>query len=276
MNDWEAYALWLGQKHSQRLWRELVSNSMVVISGFLIHCERQRTSEPWEFDGDDVEAAMEEIWSSGTVAPAQEGGVGEAHASDGDGEAAESEIDDGNEAIIQREQPSCRGVPRLMPYPPYLDVTHLKQLTDDWSTQCVVCKVYGKKSRNDHHWSECDSLQGGKEKMNEAVHFLNDITFAKFVHCKWCYRPQALCEIWKRSLNKQGLVAFHKKPGADCKFGRVVLEAAAALLAFGATDNLEEWRREGTLVDMKQQMGKKYKRGELEFSGLFMYFYKWA
>ncbi|KAG6109086.1 hypothetical protein E4U13_006110, partial [Claviceps humidiphila] len=50
MNDGEAYALWLGQKHSQRLWRELVSNSMVVINGFLIHCERQRTSEPWEFD----------------------------------------------------------------------------------------------------------------------------------------------------------------------------------------------------------------------------------
>ncbi|KAG6071995.1 hypothetical protein E4U15_007158 [Claviceps sp. LM218 group G6] len=50
MNDGEAYALWLGQKLSQRLWRELVSNSMVVINGFLIHCERQRTSEPWEFD----------------------------------------------------------------------------------------------------------------------------------------------------------------------------------------------------------------------------------
>ena len=36
--DWTEYALWLGQTHRLRLWGELVSNSMVVISEFLIYC----------------------------------------------------------------------------------------------------------------------------------------------------------------------------------------------------------------------------------------------
>ncbi|KAG6024282.1 hypothetical protein E4U40_003396 [Claviceps sp. LM458 group G5] len=90
MNDWEAYALWLGQKHSQRLWRELVSNSVIVITGFFIHCERQRTLEPCEYESDVVGAAMDEIWSSGKVAPVHVAGVREAHATDRDDGLAES------------------------------------------------------------------------------------------------------------------------------------------------------------------------------------------
>lgn len=31
IDDWTAYALWLGQPHRLRLWDELVSNSMMVI-----------------------------------------------------------------------------------------------------------------------------------------------------------------------------------------------------------------------------------------------------
>ncbi|KAG6104106.1 hypothetical protein E4U13_000210 [Claviceps humidiphila] len=167
---------------------------------------------------------MVEIWSNGKVVPAQVASVRETHATDrdgepaesgthhADGEFAESEIDDGNQPIIQREQLSCKGLPRLMPWPSLLDLTHRKQLTDDWSTLCVVCKVNGKKLRNHHHWSECDSMQGGKKKMNDAFDFLHDIKFDKFVHCKWCYRPQVICEIsWNRRVNQQGLVAFNKQ-----------------------------------------------------------------
>ncbi|KAG6043435.1 hypothetical protein E4U33_001709 [Claviceps sp. LM78 group G4] len=66
IDDWKAYALWLGQPHRLRLWDELVSNSMMVIKGFLIHCQKEMTREPWEFDSNDdrsLEAAMEEFWS---------------------------------------------------------------------------------------------------------------------------------------------------------------------------------------------------------------------
>ncbi|KAG6018630.1 hypothetical protein E4U40_008026 [Claviceps sp. LM458 group G5] len=104
--------------------------------------------------------------------------------------------------------------------------------------------------------------------MENAFKFLSDIKFQAYAHCNWCYRPQAICGIWERGVNKQGWAAFKKKPGADCTAGRVVLDAAAAFLAFGATDNLEEWSRDGKLVANKQELGKKHKRGDLEFSGL--------
>ncbi|KAG5986567.1 hypothetical protein E4U52_000123 [Claviceps spartinae] len=277
MNDWSAYALWLGQMHSQRLWLELVSNSMVVISGFLLHCQRLMKLEPWDFDpeiDDDVGDLMEEMWSSAPVAPARVAGVLEAHATDRDGEPAESEIDDGLGEIIQRELPSRRGVPRAMLDPSCL--THLKQLIDDWGSQCVVCKLHGKKRRDDHQWNDCDSVQGGKEKMEHAFTFLTDIKFQPYAHCKWCYRPQAICEIWEHGVNNRGWATFKKLPGADCTARQVVKDAAAAFLAFGATDNLEEWSRDGKLVANKGELGTKYKRGGLEFSGLVRYFYKWA
>ncbi|KAG6312320.1 hypothetical protein E4U22_001872 [Claviceps purpurea] len=116
---------------------------MVVISRFLLHCERQMKPELWEFEFEngDVGDLMDEIWSSGAVAPTQVAGVREAHAPerdgelaesgthDADGEFAESGIDDGLGKIIQRELPSRRGVPRAMLDPSCL--THLKHLTDD-------------------------------------------------------------------------------------------------------------------------------------------------
>ncbi|CCE34814.1 uncharacterized protein CPUR_08753 [Claviceps purpurea 20.1] len=290
MNDWDAYALWLGQEHRQRLWRELVGNSMVVLSRFLLHCERQTKPELWDFEyaNDEVGDLMEEIWSSGAVAPTQVAGVREAHAPerdaelaescthDADGEFAEIDIDDGYQPILPRQPLPCNREPRDMIRSPGLDKEEIKLLAISWSNICVVCKVNGKEPRNHHHWTKCDSVQGGQEKMTDALAFLRGIPFAKFVHCNFCYRPQAICEIWNRSLNNRGLVAFNKTPGAQCSFGMGVWEAAAAFLAFGQIDNLEEWRRDGDLVAKQQQLGKKYKRGELEFSGLFVYFYKWA
>jgi hypothetical protein len=110
--------------------------------------------------------------------------------------------------------------------------------------------------------------------MVEAIKVLEEVEFASFAHCKWCYRSQAVCEIWARSVNWQGRVVFKKKPGVDCNYGRWVLEAAASFLAFGADSGLEEWkRRDPSLEGLKEEMGMKHRRGEVEFSGLFMYFY---
>ncbi|KAG6069883.1 hypothetical protein E4U15_008284, partial [Claviceps sp. LM218 group G6] len=71
--------------------------SMIVIKGFLIHCERERTLEPWDYESDresSMGAAMEEIWNSGEVAPVQVAGVGDAHATDRDDGLAEGGIHD--------------------------------------------------------------------------------------------------------------------------------------------------------------------------------------
>lgn len=70
----------------------------------------------------------------------------------------------------------------------------------------------------------------------------------------------------------QGRVVFKKKPGDDCKYGRWVLEAAAAFSAFGADSGLEGCRaRDPSLAALKQEMGRKYKRGEVELGRLFLY-----
>jgi hypothetical protein len=66
---------------------------------------------------------------------------------------------------------------------------------------------------------------------------------------------------------------FKKKTGRDCRYRRWLLEAVAAFLAFRADDGLEDWRlRDPTLTLLKREMGRKYRRGEVEFSGMFMYF----
>jgi hypothetical protein len=81
-------------------------------------------------------------------------------------------------------------------------------------------------------------MQGVKEKMSEAIKILEEVQFASFAHCRWCYRSQAVCEMWARSVNLQGRVVFKKKPGVDCRYGSWVLEAAAAFLVLGADSGL--------------------------------------
>ena len=120
-------------------------------------------------------------------------------------------------------------------------------------------------------------MQDVKEEMTEAIKMLEGVQFASFAHCKWCYRSQAVCEMWARSVNLQGRAVFKKKPGVDCRYGKWVLEAAAAFLVLGADGGLEGWKaRDPSLAAFKQEMGKKHRRGEVEFSGLFGYFYTWA
>ncbi len=291
--DWGAYALWLGQPHRLRLWGELVSNSMVVIKDFLIYCKQRMKAEPWDAEsmGDPDE---DEHWHEGGELPVQsavdddltgssdifgEGTVGNGDDVDaGDTGEDDNDDDDDDEAAVARGTPKQRywGRESRM-IDPVLDPKRLRELTDEWHEQCAACKVTGKIARGHRHWSECNRVDGEKERISEAIKILEEVQFASFAHCRWCYRSQAVCEMWARSVNWQGRVVFKKKPGIDCKYGRWVLEAAAIFLVFGADGGLEEWRvRDPSLAALKQEMGRKYRRGEVEFSGLFGYFYTWA
>jgi superfamily II DNA helicase RecQ len=291
LGDWKSYALWLGQPHRLRLWGELVSNSMVVIKDFLVYCRQEMKNDPWDDEGS-IDEEIAEALCGGEEAPVQtESRRASRDQTESSGavtvlETDEDEGDKGveNEGNISNERKAAghslqrrrwRKEPRVMGSD--LDPARLRELTDEWSEQCAVCKVNGKIARGHRHWSDCKSQHSGLEKMSEAIKVLEDVQFASFAHCKWCYRSQAVCEMWARSVGWQGRVVFKKKPGVDCMYGRWVLEAAAAFLAFGADGGLEEWRsRDPSLAALKQEMGKKYRRGEVEFSGLFGYFYTWA
>ncbi|KAG5954584.1 hypothetical protein E4U58_007559, partial [Claviceps cyperi] len=150
MDDWTAYALWLGQPHRLRLWDELVSNSMIVIKGFLIHCTREKSREPWEYETDEdmsIGAAMEEIWNSEEAALGQVTGVRHAYPTENDDEVAEGNlgndddelaeggIDSADESNLESHQLSGNRKPRLMGA--VLDIDHLRQLTNDWREQCA-------------------------------------------------------------------------------------------------------------------------------------------
>jgi superfamily II DNA helicase RecQ len=282
--DWAAYALWLGQPHRLRLWGELVSNSMVVIKDFLVYCKQEMKAELW--DAESMRGLGEyEHWHEGGESPVQSAvGSDLMESSDifgeitvGNGNGVDAGEDDDDDAAGGAPKPQFwRKESRVID--PVPDPGRLRELTEKWHEQCAVRKVAGKIARGHRHWSECDRVRGEeKDRISEAIKTLEEVQFASFAHCRWCYRSQAVCEMWARSVNWQGRVVFKKKPGVGCRYGRWVLEAAAIFLAFGADGGLEEWRiRDASLVALKQEMGRKYRRGELEFSGLFGYFYSWA
>ena len=267
MADWHAYALWLGQPHRLRLWGELVSNSMVVIKEFLLYCKQEMGDEPWEADSiDDGDLAALEPTPSAVV---------------DDRDEASSEDQCENLGIHGEIRPHegathrWRAEPRLMGA--VLDVEELREMIDGWKEQCVLCRMQGRIARGHRRWSDCVEDVREKEKLREVIRVLEDIRFADFSHCRWCYRSQAICELWARSVDGQGRVVFRKRPGVDCKYGRWMLEAVAALLMFGADGDWEDRRRQDlTFTELKREMGSKSRRGEVEFSGLFAYFYRWA
>lgn len=287
--DWKGYALWLGQPHRLRLWGELVSNSMVVIKDLLIYCKQEMKTEPWDAESmgdlDELEHEHErgglpventdandatgssDVFGSDVFDEFTEGN-GDGADEGGDNEGGEEKEEENDVAEAAPAQRYWRRQSRVIES--VLDPNRLRELTDEWHEQCAVCKASGKIARGHGHWSACTRMQGVKEKMTEAIKILEGVQFASFAHCKWCYRSQAVCEMWARSVNLQGRAVFKKKPGVDRKYGNWVLEATAAFLVLGADGGLEEWKaRDPSLAAFKQEMGTKHRRGEVEFSGLF-------
>jgi superfamily II DNA helicase RecQ len=186
-----------------------------------------------------------------------------------EGEGGEEELVGSEGSMIWRKDARDLGA--------VLDPGWLRKLTEGWKDQCVLCRIRGRNPRDHWCWSECDGRDEDKGKMEEAINLLDEVRFADFSQCKWCHRSQAVCELWDRTVGWQSRVVFKKKTGIECRYGRWVLEAAAGFLAFKAEEGLEDWRqRDPTLRVLKGEMGKKYRRGEVELSGMFMYFCKWA
>ncbi|KAK0926478.1 hypothetical protein LTR29_017851 [Friedmanniomyces endolithicus] len=260
MNDWQSYALWLGQPHRLRLWGELASNSMLIIKEFLVYCKQEMKGEPWDVESlEDEDFGLEDLpESTATGADEQSESIDE-----------EGGREEGIEAIQWTQEFRAMGAG--------LDTGSLRHLIDGWKEQCVICKIRGRIARGHRHWSQCDGRVTDKSRMESVMKTLEEVHFADFSHCRWCYRSQAVCELWARSVTSQGKVVFKKKAGVNCVYGRWLLEAVAALLAFGAGGGLEAWKQQdSTLASFKEEMGRKHRRGEVEFSGLFMYFHRWA
>ena len=70
---------------------------------------------------------------------------------------------------------------------------------------------------------------------------------------------------------------FKTRAGRDYGYREWLLEAAAGLLAFRVKDGLSKQRKRDPLLrQLKEEIGKKLRRGEVEFSRMFIYFYRWS
>ena len=273
MGDWNGYALWLAQPHRLRQWKELVSNSMVVITQFLMYCRQEMGGETEE-----TESAEEDVPDCWETRENEGEGVEQSDDSwlvGGDDDlVAAGEADAGGETTTTTIHCGPDDEARRMGA--VLDVEELKALVDGWKRLCVICKIKGRIARGHTHWTKCDGVQAEREQVEEAVRVLRGVQFKQFSQCKWCHRSQAMCELWRRGVDRNNRVFFAKQPGRDCVYGEWLLEATAAMLAF-RKDGLSKWKmQDPSLKRLQEEIGSKHRRREVEFSGLFAYFYKWA
>lgn len=267
--DWGEYALWLGQAHRLRLWGELVSNSMVVISEFLIYCAQERDSvgeAGHEEDGiggvEGTERGREDgaVVSVATDAVVMEGGP--------------TEPCDDTEEVVGATPPLRR---RARDMGSELDIEQIRRLVDGWKGICVICKARGRASEDHAHWKGCGSGPADKAAMEGALMRLGSVKFASFSGCDYCRRPQAVCELWARSTNAYGWTTFKKRQGVQCRYGSWLSEGVAALMAFESKDLLGGEGDGAAKADsVVKEMGRKHRRKDVEFNGMFMYFYRWA
>jgi hypothetical protein len=141
-----------------------VSNSMVVISEFLIYCAQQRGSD--EEVGSE-EARKEEVMIGGT-------GSGGGHEGDGDGggdvvlvttgavaTGSTGVLRDEIEEVVAATPPLRRQAREIGPL---LDVEQIRRLVDGWTDVCVICKSRGRSSKDHGHWKEWVCRQGSDER----------------------------------------------------------------------------------------------------------------
>ena len=148
MQDWEAYARWLGRPHRLRLWKEMGSNSMVVVKEFLIYCRQGvknrldvevEGASVVEIVGDGTEAmeAMEAVEAVEAVAEGR---------NNGDEDWTSREV--ATSASVESpyvEKAQARAMEAVV------DVEELRQLVDEWKHLCVLCKIHGRFSSDHRH-----------------------------------------------------------------------------------------------------------------------------
>lgn len=248
MGDWARCALWLGQCHRLRMWGELVSNSMIVVKEFLIHCSRE-PSRMEDLDDDSICMDDEELPPS-------------------NGEFDEIE-DVSTQDIGPRIQ--AREVGRSF------DLGELARLMDRWKNVCVICRAQGSVIRGRRSWKDCSHPDDDKSSMEKTVRLLKSVDFAAYSGCLWCHRPQAACELWIQSRDQKGRVKYTRRAGQKCEYGDTLREATAALLAFGGKDGPCNWQKiQRDVQALKDEMGKKFRFGEVECSGMCLHFYRWG
>jgi hypothetical protein len=259
------YAKWLGSRHRQRVWGELMSNASALIIEFIIESARRQTgieaadeeesrddmvaSENNEAFGSSGEAQLEQAIDQDVAVEARCVSI---QSSDGRGaqayqekrrrlgkrlvESTVAEISRRGEDSRQQGQGSGRTTAQVADR----DVSEVVRL---WERGCIVCRAQGRRTRLEHAWETCRLNPDVTEDVKRGVGFLDEVRAP--------FRRQGF-RCWARG---DGCRCAVEGRQGGCSGGEVVRLAVAALLFAGRAE-VREW------VEKQEAFAELIEQGE--------------
>jgi hypothetical protein len=247
------YAKWLGSRHRQRVWGELMSNASALIIEFIVERARtqagseaidedESTNDVVAFESNEALDASDEVRLEQTIdqEAAVEAGRRSVQSSDGRGAQAYQEkrrrlgkrvvestvVRSG--ASRDKGRPEEQSSSRTIAQAADLAVGEVVRL---WEGGCVVCRAQGRRGRLEHAWKTCGIDADITEDVKGGVRFLGDI--------KAPFRRQGF-RCWARGEGCRCLVEGRQ---GGCSGSEVVRLAVIALLFVGRVE-VREWVEE--------------------------------
>jgi superfamily II DNA helicase RecQ len=263
--DAKEYAKWLGLRHKQRVWGELMSNASALIVEFIVESARRQTgieaadeeesrddmvaSENNEAFGTSGEAQLEQAIDQDVAVEARCRSI---QSSDGRGaqtyqekrrrlgkrvvESTVAKSSRGGEDGRQQGQSSGRTTAQVADR----DVSEVVRL---WERGCIVCRAQGRRTRLEHAWATCRLNPDVTEDVKRGVGFLDEVRAP--------FRRQGF-RCWARGDGCRCIVEGRQ---GDCSGSETVRLAVAALLFAGKAE-VREW------VEKQEAFAESIEQGE--------------
>lgn len=245
--DAKEYAKWLGSRHRQRVWGELMSNASALVVGFIVERTKRQavTDASHEDDSANDVVALERneaLDTSDEAQPEQMTDREEArrrNVQSSDGRVAQdyqekrrrlgrrvvestvAESSRESERGRQGEQISSRTAAQAAD----VDVSEVVRL---WERGCIVCRAQGRRSRLEHAWETCRLNTDVTEDVKKGAGFLSEVRAPLRRQGFRCWARGESCRC----------IAEGRQGG--CSGSEVVRLAVAALLFAGKAE-VREW-----------------------------------
>jgi superfamily II DNA helicase RecQ len=254
--DTKGYASWLGTRHGQRIWSELMSNASALIVKFIVERAKIRAEadatdvDDFRIDNDagseDVDAA--DIANEAEAAQTIDRGV-VARAANYDIQSVDSRstyahrekrrrlskrvvesvvvepVIAGSSTSRRRNRPAERNDSKT---PAQAADQVVSEVVRVWERECVACRVQGYRSRQEHAWRDCTADFNINNSIDLGTRFLSIM--------RGPLRRQGF-RCWARG---EGCRCLGEGKRGGCSGGEVVRSVVAALLFAGGKE-VQEW-----------------------------------
>ena len=261
MTEWKRYARWCGQTREQRIWGEVMSNSMMVITEWVLYKWQERAKV---FEGgyvgdgnrrDESEGreVTDECRQAYEILQAADDSDSVVYCSQATSETGETRTDEGTEEIVGRGGLSTgRRDGKLA------DKMTFWEVVGRYKDCCSCCVArYGVNKCGSNDWRLCQETRkrGVGEKMEELEGWLGRLMMLKVGSgCYNCGGPMVLCEgksQGTRGLLKEGRWVHFERGSGWCggmmggkEVSRGVISKAAVGIMFSGREDVMEWLME--------------------------------